>query len=186
MGNKKNPVSISGNLLPKGSQLPSSFNLPVSNPSLSIIQQLNPLEHISNAIKTICLYKEQCKLIDLEMARLENEAKITTKKIDKLFLIEMEKLKSKRESAEMKLRMAAGELKDRSVTRKELMESISSLVGEICNPEFSVEAKKIARDTIKDLREMLNSTNDSSFLTLELLINNVNHDVDNTPLLGSI
>lgn len=184
MASKKNFMPISGDLLPQSNKLPSSLNVPMPSPSLNIIQQLNPLEHISNAIKTICYYKEQCKLIDLEMRRIEKGAEITMREIDKSFLIEMDKLKIKRVDAERKLGIAANQLKSQSVNREKLMESMTDLVKQICDPNLDIEHKKIINEAMQSIRDTLKSTNDSSYSILELLIINVKQDLDNIKLLG--
>ncbi|MGY0146057.1 hypothetical protein [Edwardsiella tarda] len=184
MTSKKKPLPISGDLLPKGGQLPSTLNSPMPTSGISVFQQINPLEHISNSIKTICYYKEQCKLIDLEIERIEKNAEMTIRKIDKLFLIEMEKLKLKKEDSKKKLGMAADELRTHALTRKDLMLLISGMIDKICSPDITVEDKKILAKLIQDFRKTLESTNNTSYSILELLMNSVSNDIDNAELLG--
>ncbi|MFB6947993.1 hypothetical protein ACFCYL_42725, partial [Streptomyces sp. NPDC056305] len=62
---KKNNVPMiqnNGNLQPFSmGNLPSIAKTFPMEIHTTILQQLNPLEHISNAISRICYYKEQCK-----------------------------------------------------------------------------------------------------------------------------
>ncbi|HFU3395576.1 TPA: hypothetical protein ACGQML_004371 [Escherichia coli] len=86
-------------------------------PPATILQQLNPLEHISNAISRICYYKEQCKTIELESLRIKEQASLMHFKIDTEFKKAMYELETRRKNNELKLIAAANDFKQISLTK---------------------------------------------------------------------
>lgn len=79
-------IQNNGNLQPFSmGNLPSIAKTFPMEIHTTILQQLNPLEHISNAISRICYYKEQCKALELESLKIKEQASFMHLKIDTNF-----------------------------------------------------------------------------------------------------
>lgn len=165
----------------------SKINLPsidksfqMGLPSTNLLQQLNPLEHISNAISRICYYKEQCKILEVESLRIKEQANLMHSKIDSEFKKAMYELETRRKNNELKLITSANEFKQISIVKSDLVKNISSLVSSICSKEFSLEDKKIMNETLIIMKDLLSGQRSESYEKFEVLLNSVDTSYKDT------
>ncbi|WP_368888040.1 hypothetical protein [Proteus columbae] len=177
---KKNNVPMiktNGDILSSSRiNLPSiDKSFPMELPSTNLLQQLNPLEHISNTINRICYYKEQCKMLEVESLRIKEQANLMHSKIDSEFKKAMYELETRRKNNESKLIASANEFKQISIVKSELVKNISSLVSSICSKDVSLEDKKIMNESLIIMKGLLSGQRSESYEKFEKLLDSVDN-----------
>lgn len=184
---KKNNVPMiqnNGNLQPFSmGNLPSIGKTFPMEIHTTILQQLNPLEHISNAISRICYYKEQCKALELESLKIKEQASLMHLKIDTNFKKAMYELETRRKSNELKLIAAANDFKQISITKSDLIKEISKLVSSICSNDVSLESKKAMNDTLIIMKGMLSNQRSESYEKFKSLLSSIDSSYNDALLI---
>lgn len=135
------------------------------------LKSLNPLEMISETIAQIVYYKQQIKMLETEQIRIDAQAKLCHHKIDAALQVKLEWLATQQNALQIKLQIAASDLKNMHLEKKKLHKSLGKLIDNLSNPDLSTADKQLSHTAIPVLTELLKNIGAESLVKLDLLMN---------------
>jgi len=146
-----------------------------------LIQNVNPLQIVSEMIIQISYYKHQVKALEIELERINAEANIRHHQIDAALNAGMQLLEERRIVLQSSLAIVTKDLDNTHIEKKQILDSIDMLVKNICTPTLSSQDKQINHSIIATLTNTLKDMGEQSTIKLDLIVKNTQKTLEATP-----
>lgn len=146
--------------------------MPADSPSgwVSIIKAFNPLGPIAQAYAETLAYRLESKRLALEEVRIQREASLARDKIDRAFVLEMEKLAQRRLVLNKLFESIDKQISNRHLERQAILDMARIAMQKALEPGLSIEERQNAKDLATTLTSQVVLFGESDNQSLRRLI----------------
>jgi len=154
---------------------------PKSNGFLELLGRLNPFGAIGSVLSQVLDYKREIKYFELDILRIEEEAKLRNKQLDMAFQIEITKIEERRKVLQDGFAVIAKMLDNIHMQKLEITSVISDLSESLSSTDLALEEKRIIRETIGDLSKLSISVGQEGTACMNILAQNTQKALESLP-----
>ncbi len=136
----------------------------------SIFKVINPLGHIQEAYANTLKYKIECKRLDAEIKRVEEQSKLFHKVIDNNFKLKVMELENRRAELVLTYQTVNNELDKLHIERIKVMEMAELATRKTLESGLSIEDRTLFKELAIELTSQIPAFGDSSNESLKHLI----------------
>jgi len=146
-----------------------NFNKSTGGKWIPIFKALNPLGHFADAYTKTLAYKIETKRLNIELKRVEEEAKIMGDVIEKTFQLKIEELQQRRIALVGFFETVNNELGRLHIERMEVLEMAKMATKKTLGPGIDFEERKLFKEMATEMTNQIPNFGSSANATLQTL-----------------
>jgi hypothetical protein len=137
---------------------------------VSVLKTFNPLGPLAESYAKTLAYKIECKRLDAEVRRIEEQSFVLRESTEKVYKLRMEELLQRRTALERFYDTVQNQLENLHIERMKVLEMAELVTKKALDPSISLEERKLYKEMASEITAQIPNFGDRANQSLQTIV----------------